>query len=163
MGDRLTGALDCVVKRTMKKLPFVLAVLLSLGMPAFALADDLPKMTVWKTPWCGCCGHWVQHMRAAGFEVEVQDTEDLAMVKRMASVPDELQSCHTARVGSYTIEGHVPAADVIRLLTERPDATGLFVPGMPSGSPGMENGQHDPYDVLMLRNDGEAEVFSSYR
>ena len=81
----------------------------------------------------------------------------------MASVPDALQSCHTARVGGYTVEGHVPAADVLRLLEERPDdAIGLAVPGMPSGSPGMENGEHDPYDVLMLKDGGGTEIFSSY-
>jgi hypothetical protein len=146
----------------MKRLPIVVALLLSLGLPWHAAAEDLPKMTVWKSPWCGCCGNWIDHMRAAGFEVEVEDVEDLGMVKRMASVPDELQSCHTARVGNYTVEGHVPASDIIRLLEERPDALGLVVPGMPSGSPGMENGEHDPYDVLMLRQDGETEVFSSY-
>ena len=146
----------------MKKLPIVVVVLLSLGLPWHAAAEDLPKMTVWKSPWCGCCGNWIDHMRAAGFEVEVEDVEDLGMVKRMASVPDELQSCHTARVGEYTVEGHVPASDIIRLLEERPDALGLVVPGMPSGSPGMENGEHDPYDVLMLRQDGETEVFNSY-
>jgi hypothetical protein len=147
----------------MKGLAIVLAVLVSLGLPAHVIADDLPKMTVWKSPWCGCCGDWVEHMRAAGFEVEVEEVEDLGMVKRMASVPDDLQSCHTARVGGYTVEGHVPASDVVRLLEKRPDALGLVVPGMPSGSPGMETGERDPYDVLMLRNDGETEVFSSHR
>ncbi len=147
----------------MKKVAILLAVLGVLGSGANALADELPAMTVWKSPWCGCCGEWVDHMRAAGFEVRVQDVEDLGLVKRMASVPDALQSCHTARVGGYTIEGHVPAADVGRLLDERPDAIGLFVPGMPSGSPGMENGQHDPYDVLMLKRGGDTEVFSSHQ
>lgn len=141
----------------------LMTVLLSLGLSGYAIAEDLPKMTVWKSPWCGCCGHWVEHMRGAGFEVEVNDTEDLGTVKQMASVPGHLQSCHTARVGGYTVEGHVPAPDVIRLLEERPDAIGLAVPGMPSGSPGMENGQHDPYDVLLLRDAGEAEVFNSYK
>jgi hypothetical protein len=102
-------------------------------------------------------------MKAAGFEVEVEEIEDLGTVKRMASVPDDLQSCHTARVGGYTVEGHVPASDVVRLLEERPDALGLVVPGMPSGSPAMEAGERDPYAVLMLRNDGETEVFSSHR
>ena len=81
----------------------------------------------------------------------------------MAQVPDDLQSCHTARVEGYTLEGHVPAADVLRLLDARPEARGLAVPGMPSGSPGMENGRRDPYDVLLLRRDGATEVFSSYR
>ncbi len=147
----------------MKRALIVMTVLFSLGLTAQAIADDLPKMTVWKSPWCGCCGHWVDHMRDAGFEVEVNDLEDLGAVKEMASVPADLQSCHTARVGGYTVEGHVPASDVIRLLEERPDAIGLAVPGMPSGSPGMENGQHDPYDVLLLRHEGAADVFSSYR
>lgn len=148
----------------MKKWASVLAVLFTLGLPSYAIAEGLPKMTVWKSPWCGCCGKWVEHMRVAGFEVEVEDVEDLGVVKRMASVPDDLQSCHTARVGGYTVEGHVPASDVLRLLRERPDdALGLAVPGMPSGSPGMENGAHDPYNVLMLKNSGETEVFSSYK
>ena len=147
----------------MKRFLTMMTVILSLGLSTHVIAEELPKMTVWKSPWCGCCGHWVDHMRGAGFEVEVNDLEDMGTVKQMASVPSELQSCHTARVGGYTVEGHVPASDVIRLLEERPDAIGLAVPGMPSGSPGMENGQHDPYDVLLLRHDGEAEVFSSYR
>jgi hypothetical protein len=147
----------------MKRSLIVMVVLLSLGRSAQAIADDLPKMTVWKSPWCGCCSHWIDHMRGAGFEVEVNDLEDLGTVKQMASVPSDLQSCHTARVGGYTVEGHVPASDVLRLLEERPDAIGLAVPGMPSGSPGMENGQHDPYDVLLMRHEGTAEVFSSYR
>ena len=147
----------------MKRFAIVLAVLGVLGSAAHALAEELPAMTVWKSPWCGCCGNWVEHMTAAGFEVQVKEVEDLGLVKRMAAVPDTLQSCHTARVGGYTVEGHVPAADVVRLLEERPDALGLVVPGMPSGSPGMENGERDPYHVLMLKRDGETEIFSSYR
>ena len=141
----------------------LLGLLGPLGPAAPALAEDLPAMTVWKSPWCGCCGDWVAHMRAAGFAVRVQEVEDLTAVKRMAAVPDALQSCHTARVDGYTVEGHVPAADVLRLLEERPEARGLAVPGMPSGSPGMENGQRDPYDVLLLGRDGGTEVFSSHR
>ena len=147
----------------MKSFAIVLAVLGVLGLAAPALAEEMPAMTVWKSPWCGCCGNWIEHMRAAGFEVQVEEVEDLGVVKRMAMVPDHLQSCHTARVGGYTIEGHVPASDVLRLLEQRPDVLGLAVPGMPSGSPGMENGERDPYDVLMLRRDGETGVFSSHR
>jgi hypothetical protein len=147
----------------MKKFVIVVAVFGVLGLAAPALAEELPAMTVWKSPWCGCCGNWIEHMRAAGFEVQVEEVEDLGMVKRMAAVPDDLQSCHTARVGGYTVEGHVPVRDVVRLLEERPDVLGLVVPGMPSGSPGMENGERDPYDVLMLKRDGETEVFSSHR
>jgi hypothetical protein len=147
----------------MKRIAIVVAVLGLLGLAAPAVTEELPAMTVWKSPWCGCCGKWVEHVRAAGFEVQVNEVEDLSVVKRMAAVPNDLESCHTARVGGYTVEGHVPAADIIRLLDEQPDAHGLVVPDMPSGSPGMENGERDPYDVLLLRRDGETEVFSSHR
>ena len=147
----------------MKRFAILVAVLGVLGLAAPTLAGELPAMTVWKSPWCGCCDKWIEHMEAAGFEVQVEEVEDLSLVKRMAEVPDDLQSCHTARVGGYTVEGHVPASDIVRLLEERPDALGLVVPGMPSGSPGMENGERDPYDVLMLTRDGQTEVFSSHR
>jgi hypothetical protein len=147
----------------MKRFVIVLAVLGVLGSTAHGFAEELPTMTVWKSPWCGCCGNWVEHVRAAGFEVEVKEVEDLGVVKRMAGVPDDLESCHTARVGGYTVEGHVPVSDIIRLLDEQPNAHGLVVPGMPSGSPGMENGEQDPYDVLLIKRDGETEVFRSHR
>jgi hypothetical protein len=147
----------------MKRFVIVLAVLGVLGSTAHGFAEELPTMTVWKSPWCGCCGNWVEHVRAAGFEVEVKEVEDLGVVKRMAAVPDDLESCHTARVGGYTVEGHVPVSDIIRLLDEQPNAHGLVVPGMPSGSPGMENGEQDPYDVLLIKRDGETEVFRSHR
>ncbi len=126
-------------------------------------ADELPAMTVWKNPSCGCCGNWVEHMQAAGFRVAVREVEDLDGIKRMAGIPGPLQSCHTAEVGGYVVEGHVPAEDIKRLLAERPAGRGLAVPGMPSGSPGMENGMRDPYDVILLKRDGRAEVFSSHR
>ena len=147
----------------MRKAVLVIAMLGLFGLTAPALTEDLPAMTVWKSPSCGCCGKWVEHVRAAGFEVQVNDIENMITIKQMAAVPNDLESCHTARVGGYTIEGHVPASDIIRLLEEKPEAHGLFVPGMPSGSPGMENGYQDPYDVLLLDRDGQAEVFSSYR
>jgi hypothetical protein len=97
----------------MKRFAIVLVMLGVLGSAAHALAEELPAMTVWKSPWCGCCGNWIEHMRASGFEVQVKEVEDLTMVKRMAAVPDDLQSCHTARVGGYTVEGHVPASDEV--------------------------------------------------
>ena len=147
----------------MKRFVIMLSMLGLLGMAAHTRAEEPPQMTVWKSPWCECCGSWVEHMRAAGFKIQVREVEDLDLVKQMAAVPDNLQSCHTARVGGYTVEGHVPAEDVMRLLEERPDAIGLVVPGMPSGSPGMENGEHDPYHVLMLMHDGKTGVFSSHR
>ncbi len=139
-----------------------LAALVLLLSPVIALAGELPRMTVWKDPSCGCCGNWVQHMREAGFDVTVRDREDMDQLKRLAGVPEGLQSCHTARVGNYMVEGHVPAADVKRLLAEQPDAHGLAVPGMPSGSPGMENGEFDRYDVLLFQRGGNTKVFSSH-
>ncbi|MGA0394915.1 MAG: DUF411 domain-containing protein [Rhodospirillales bacterium] len=127
-----------------------------------ARAESPPNMTVWKSPYCGCCAHWVTHMRNNGFHVTVKDVEDLGRVKRREGISEHLQSCHTAKIGEYVIEGHVPAKDVKRLLKDRPKAHGLAVPGMPSGSPGMENGQIDRYDVLLLKRDGAPSVFSSH-
>lgn len=104
---------------------------------AFAQAT-LPKMIVTKDPNCGCCGGWVEHMKAAGFPVEVITSSDVDQVKLRLGVPDDLASCHTAEVSGYVVEGHVPADAVKRLLAEKPQARGLAVPGMPMGSPGME-------------------------
>ena len=110
------------------------------------------RMMVSKDPGCGCCNGWVEHIRAAGIEVEAIDTGELDAVKRRLGVPAELAACHTAEIGGYVIEGHVPAAAVKRLLAERPAATGLAVPGMPIGSPGMEvPGQPDEiYDAILF-------------
>ena len=120
------------------------------------------EMTVWKTPWCGCCEAWVAHMRANGFAVTVEEAPDLEPVKRMAGVAPDLQSCHTAVVEGYTVEGHVPAADVKRLLAERPKAKGLAAPGMPVGSPGMEQGgTTERYDVVLFGPDGRT-VFARH-
>ncbi len=128
------------------------------GSAAFA-AD----MTVTKSPWCGCCSAWIEHMRQAGFEVTVREEEDLTAIKDKMGVEPKLQSCHTGEVEGYVIEGHVPAADVLRLLAERPKARGLTVPGMPAGSPGMEMGDRkDAYDVLLIKEDGTTEVFSKH-
>lgn len=119
-------------------------------------------MTVFKSPYCGCCTAWVDHMRENGFEVEVVDKEDISAIKRMLAVPDELQSCHTARINGYVIEGHVPAEDVKRLLAEKTDVIGLAVPGMPAGSPGMEMGERkDPYAVVSFGHKGH-EVFNRH-
>ena len=144
--------------------PLIAAALtLTLATAAHAGA---PMVMVEKSATCGCCAGWVEHMRASGFEVEVRNVtpERLDLTKRMLGVGDEYQSCHTAVVDSYVIEGHVPAADVRRLLAERPSAMGLAVPGMTIGSPGMEmDGERDPYDVLLLNHGTGASVFSSYR
>lgn len=116
--------------------------------------------TVYKTPWCGCCGGWVQHMVAAGWTPTVVEVQDLAPVRVRRGVPAALASCHTAVVGRYVVEGHVPAADVARLLSERPDAVGIVVPGMPAGSPGMETGRRaQSYQTLLILRGGGTRVF----
>ncbi|MGF1476754.1 MAG: DUF411 domain-containing protein [Geminicoccaceae bacterium] len=121
------------------------------------------EMTVLKSPWCGCCAAWVRHIRAHGFTVRVRETENLTPIKRDAGVGLEHQSCHTAMIDGYAIEGHVPAADVKRLLAERSAAKGLAVPGMPIGSPGMEQGSiHEPYAVILFGGPKGDEVFARH-
>lgn len=123
----------------------------------------LPVVTVYKSPTCGCCSGWVEHMREAGFEVEAHDVNDLSEVKSRLGVFPQHQSCHTAKVGDYVVEGHVPADLVQRLLRDQPDVAGLAVPGMPRGSPGMEmpDGTKDAYDVIAFTADGESSVYAS--
>jgi hypothetical protein len=125
----------------------------------------LPVVDVYKSPTCGCCSKWVEHLRASGFTVRTTDTEDVASLKASHRVPRQVQSCHTALVDGYVIEGHVPATDVQRLLAERPVITGLTVPGMPVGSPGMEvaSGKTEPYDVVAFDKSGTTRVFASHR
>ena len=116
-----------------------------------------------KTPWCGCCTLWVEHLRANGFTVRVTETEDLNPVAHQHGVPNSLRSCHTATVEGYAIEGHVPAADIQRLLDERPQAAGLAVPGMPIGSPGMEQGdRRQPYATILFDRNGRQRVFAQH-
>lgn len=121
-------------------------------------------MVVHKSPYCGCCKLWVEHMRGAGFAVEVRESNNLHPIKERLGVPVGKGSCHTAQVGGYFIEGHVPAEDVKRLLAERPDARGLTVPGMPKGSPGMEvpDGSADPYTVELVGKDGSTTPFAQH-
>jgi hypothetical protein len=123
-----------------------------------------PLVTVYKSPTCGCCSDWVEHMEEAGFTVEAHDVNDLASVKQENGVPGALHSCHTAIVDGYVIEGHVPAEDVTELLAERPEVIGLAVPGMPIGSPGMEiAGQPaQRFDVVSFDVNGTLDVFSSH-
>ena len=116
------------------------------------MASAAPNMTVYHDPNCGCCGEWVAHMRKGGFQVQVIDTDDLAAIKIRFRVPTDLASCHTAEVGGYVIEGHIPAPAIQRLLGEKPAAVGLAVPGMPTGSPGMEapGALSETYDVVLF-------------
>ena len=127
-------------------------------------AAPVRDVTVYKTPWCGCCGGWVTHMRRAGFRVQVIEREDLAPIRARYGVPAALASCHTATAGGYVLEGHVPAADVARLLKETPKALGLAVPGMPLGSPGMESptGERQPFETLLLLPGGGSRVFARH-
>jgi hypothetical protein len=125
--------------------------------PSAAIRD----MVVYKDPNCGCCTDWVKHVRAAGFVVTVHDMTDMVTVKRNLGVPAALESCHTARIGNYSIEGHVPADLITRLLKEQPAGFGLAVPGMPMGSPGMEGDRKDRYDVLLFDRAGKTRVYAS--
>ncbi len=132
---------------------------------ALAQAPGKVLVEVWKDPNCGCCKDWVSHLERNGFAVKMNDTGNDAMRAKLG-IPVKLGSCHTALVGGYAVEGHVPAADIRRLLKDRPAAIGLTVPGMPVGSPGMDGGiygnRRDPYDVLLVLKTGEPRVFSSY-
>ena len=125
---------------------------------------SLPPVTVYKSRSCGCCGKWVDHMRKSGFTVEVQDVDNVHPIKMRVGVPVAKGSCHTAEVAGYFLEGHVPAGDVKRLLSEKPAAKGLAVPGMPVGAPGMEvpDGRTQPYDVELVANDGSTSRFSRH-
>lgn len=128
-------------------------------------AQGKPRVEVWKDPDCGCCQAWVHHLEGHGFQVRVHNDGN-GKARGRLGIPDALGSCHTAVVGGYAIEGHVPAADIHRLLRERPAAIGLAVPGMPVGSPGMDGGVYggrkDAYAVLLVARDGSTRVFSSY-
>lgn len=117
-------------------------------LPSLAAAR-WPQVAVHKDPNCGCCGGWAEHLRAAGFPVRIVDSNDLAAVRRRLGVPEELAGCHSAQVGDYVVEGHVPEAAIKRLLSEKPSATGIAVPGMPLGSPGMD-GPPEIYEVMLF-------------
>ena len=121
-----------------------------------------PIVTVYKDPGCGCCKSWVEHLIKHGYRVDAKDTPDMTEVKRALGVPDALTACHTAVVNGYLIEGHVPAADIARLLKEKPKVAGLAVPGMPMGSPGMEGSRTQHYQVLSFDKAGKTKIFASY-
>ncbi|HZW20653.1 DUF411 domain-containing protein [Noviherbaspirillum sp.] len=122
----------------------------------------LPVIEVYKSESCGCCHLWVDHLRANGFTVKATDVPDPSAYRKKHGVPEALGSCHTGVVAGYALEGHVPAAEVKRLLAERPKARGLAVPGMPMGSPGMEGSRKDSYDVLLIEADGRSRVYRHY-
>jgi hypothetical protein len=144
----LTGALTSLTAAT------------SIGREPATVPAPLPTVTVYKTPTCGCCGKWVEYMKASGFKVVVHDMDDLSEIKAFNGVRPALRSCHTAIVGGYVIEGHVPADLVKKLLTEHPKVAGLAVPGMVTGSPGMEGGTPEHYDVISWDNQGHTAVYA---
>lgn len=144
-------------KRTSIRM-LVAASLLALGSAAHAA-----NMTIYKSASCGCCAKWVEHVQKHGFTVNVVNVDDIMAVKAKAGIPNKLASCHTSMVGGYVVEGHVPAADIKKLLAEKPKAKGITVPGMPMGAPGMEHGDHrQPYETLLLKADGSTAIFASH-
>lgn len=134
-------------------------------MPGRSSAEDL-SIEVWKSPTCGCCKDWITYLEANGFSVKSYDEGGTEAMIRLG-MPFKYGSCHTASIGGYAIEGHVPAREIHRLLEEQPEAIGISVPAMPRGSPGMDgpmyDGVKDPYDVLLIDHNGESSVFQSYR
>jgi hypothetical protein len=142
-----------------------------MGVAAVAAVSSLPavaapsatEVQVFKSPTCGCCSSWVEHMRAAGFTVKVTEVDDTTAARKRLGLPDRYGSCHTATIGGYVLEGHVPAPEVKRLLAAKPKAIGLAVPGMPPSAPGMDvPGRKDPYQVLLIDASGQSTVFANY-
>jgi len=148
----------------MKKHMLALGLVATVGLNGQLQAEDeLKDIHVYKSPTCGCCTDWVDHLKENGFKVEVTETNNLNPIKIDAGLTPSLASCHTAFVGDYVIEGHVPANDIHRLIAEAPKAKGLSVPGMPAGSPGMEVGNRkDRYQVLMFNDSGQTKVFAEH-
>ncbi|GAA4015965.1 DUF411 domain-containing protein [Actimicrobium antarcticum] len=121
-----------------------------------------PLIEVYKTEGCGCCESWIDHLKASGFEVSARNVGDTGVYRKKFGIPQALGACHTGFINGYALEGHVPAAEIKRLLAERPKAIGLAVPAMPLGSPGMEGPRKDPYDVFLVQADGRHSVFKHY-
>jgi len=153
--------------RSLSRRRFVLSTLAgAAATTAPTWAAPLPPMQVWKSPSCGCCKDWIALLQRDGFAVQTIDEGNNAARARFG-LPARYGSCHTARIGGYVVEGHVPAREIRRLLAEKPDAIGVAVPGMPIGSPGMDGpeygGRRDPYDVLLVHRDGSSRVYASYK
>lgn len=144
----------------------LIAGVLMMALTGSGMAQGRPVAKVWKDPNCGCCKDWISHLQGAGFDVQVLDTGNAAARARLG-IPQKYGSCHTAQIGGYAIEGHVPASDIQRLLREAPRAIGLAAPGMPVGSPGMDGpaygGRKDAYDVLLIGKDGDSTVYQAHR
>lgn len=164
MSKRSSKTNITVSRRAALRLPLALVGAVMLSQPMRVLAAGSAKqVTVWKTPSCGCCHEWVAHLRKNGFEVLTHDVQDTVPIRQKFGLNAKFGSCHTARLGNYVLEGHVPSQELRRLLREQPKALGLAVPGMPMGSPGMEMGDtRDAYDVLLVMADGSSRIYQSY-
>lgn len=141
--------------------PLVLAAAITL-IGGMATAGAAEVVTVYKSPTCGCCTKWMEHLKQNGFQVQAREVADVSQARRLLGMPEQYGSCHSAKVGPYLVEGHVPAADIKRLLRDKPEALGLAVPGMPAGSPGMESKHPERYDTLLIGKDGNKRVFSRH-
>lgn len=138
------------------------SLVLPVSLNGAAHAEELPGLVVFRDPGCGCCHKWAEHLKANGFAAEIRDAPSMAAVKERLGVPANLRACHTAEIGGYVIEGHVPAGAIKRLLAEKLPGRGLAVPGMPAGSPGMEGGEPEVYEVMLFGN-GEPTIFGRFR
>ena len=143
------------------RLHSLMLVVTALGFGS-ALAQSAATVKVFKSPYCGCCGEWVEHLRQNGFQVQTHDVSNIPATRKQLGMPDQLGSCHTATIDAYVVEGHVPAADIRRLLKDKPKALGLAVPSMPPGSPGMESARPVPYQTLLVQTDGTSKVFAQH-
>ena len=140
----------------------VLLTLFALGAAVNLPASAADAVDVYKSPYCGCCEKWVEHLQQAGFAVRTHDVNDVPAARQRLGMPERLGSCHTAKVAGYVVEGHVPADDIQRLLKEKPKAIGLAVPSMPPGSPGMESPKPVPYNTLLVQAGGATTVFAKH-
>lgn len=136
------------------------ALILAGGTPSFARTTGIAPIKVYKDPTCGCCGQWVEYMTRHGFKLQVENRDNLGVIKKMARVPDELWSCHTSLVGGYVVEGHVPVEVVRKLLREKPKLKGIGLPGMPAGSPGMPGRKEAPFKVMGFSTDGKTKLYT---
>ena len=160
--DKLSKG-ECEMNPSMRLKAVVQGAILLVSASSVSVVLAAEKVEVYKSPTCGCCGLWVEHMKQSGFDVRVHNVRNVAPFRERYGVPDAMASCHTAVVGGYAIEGHVPAADVKRLLREKPKAAGIAVPGMVLGSPGMEqDNTKEPYNVVLFNSSGRYRVFSSH-
>lgn len=140
----------------------VLIISLYIGFDFTYKTASAEEIMVYKSPSCGCCNKWVTHLEEKGFDVKTSNMPDVRPIKNKYGVEEKFQSCHTAKIGNYFIEGHVPAKDIKRLLKEKPDIKGLSVPGMVMGSPGMEGHRSDKYNVLAIDQNNNATIYSHY-